>query len=116
MDVGASRPLNTAERALIERLLEAEFPGRDQLRLQLKSTTVLQTGEDGSLLLSCGEGPPAPVEYALPVEGYVYDSDGVQIWVMLFVGDGFLEKLDIVKVDCSQIVDPPTAASLVVPR
>ena len=45
----AFRPLTTYERELLEKLLEPEFPGRDELRQQLNSVTAKQLHEDGTL-------------------------------------------------------------------
>ena len=108
------RPLTPAERAIIEKLFEAEFPGRDELRLQLKSAVAKQLLQDGTLELRCLEGPAAPVKFRLAVEGYMTDSDGVPIFVMLFADRGYMSLLEIAKADGSQIIDMPTAATITV--
>ena len=47
------RPLESREREVLEKLLEPEFPGRDELRHQLNSVTAKQVFEDGTLDLQC---------------------------------------------------------------
>ena len=41
------RPLDMNEMALLEKLLDHDFPGRDALRLQLSSVTGRQIDENG---------------------------------------------------------------------
>ena len=108
------RPLKTHERELLEKLLEPEFPGRDELRLQLNSVTAKQIFEDGTLALQCGLTHPAPVKSRVPVEGECRDADGGPISVFLHVVDGFMNELEIVKYDHSKIVKQPSAHDLVV--
>ena len=70
------RQLNDRERGLIEKLLETEFPGRDELRVQLNSVTGKQIENDGTLHLRSASGPPAPTKYAVAMEGVCTDADG----------------------------------------
>lgn len=65
------RPMTDLEHAVITRLLDAPFPGRDQLRAQLQSTSV-----DGGCRCGCATisltvdrttAPPAPVRCGAPV-------------------------------------------------
>ena len=108
------RPLTDRERGLIEKLLEQEFPGRDELRKQLASVMAKQIIDDGTLSLQCLEGPPAPGVYSIANEATCRDSDGGLMSVMLFVGrDGMMYLLEIIKYDTSPIIHPPTAADLV---
>jgi uncharacterized protein DUF6984 len=107
------RPLTTYERELLEKLLEPEFPGRDELRQQLNSVTAKQTMEDGTLSLQCDSTHPAPVKCRVPVEAECPDADGGPISFFLHVVDGFLNELDIVKYDGSKILRPPPPRDLV---
>ena len=108
------RPLTAYERELLEKLLEPEFPGRDELRKQLNSVTAKQLHEDGTLDLQCGSGPPARTKYLMPMEGYCEDADGMTISVLLHVDkDGFMNMLEIIKYDNSPIINPPAARDLV---
>src|SRR5436309_2787521 len=108
------RPLETHERELLEKLLEPEFPGRDELRQQLNSVTAKQILEDGTLALQCDSHHPAPVKSRIPTEGECRDADGAAISVFLHVVDGFINELEIVKYDHSKIVKQPSAHDLVV--
>jgi len=107
------RPLKMRERELLEKLLEPEFPGRDELRQQLNSVTAKQILEDGTLDLQCDPTYPAPVKCRVPVEGQCPDADGVPIGVVLHVVHGFMNELEIVKYDGSEIRNPPSAHDLV---
>ena len=108
------RPLNDREMGLLEKLLEAPFPGSDELRAQMNSVTGKQIEDDGTLYLRCAAGPPAPTKYALVMEGVCTDADGGQIAVMLHVDRaGFMHMLEILKYDGSPIVRPPSASDLV---
>jgi hypothetical protein len=108
------RQLDTRERELLEKLFEAEFPGRDELRAQMSSLTAKQIIEDGTLSLRCGSGPPAPTKSRLVTEGICTDADGGTIAILLHVGkDGFMSMLEILKYDGSPIVNPPSARELV---
>jgi hypothetical protein len=107
------RPLDDRERGLLEKLLEADFPGRDELRAQMSSLTGKQIEEDGTLSLRCASGPPAPTKYALAMEGECTDADGAKIAVMLHVDKGgFMTMLEIIRYDCSPIINPPSADNL----
>jgi hypothetical protein len=109
------RPLRPNEREILEKLLEVEFQGRGELRIQLDFVTAKQICADGTLDLECGCCPPAPVKWSTPVEGSCPDSDGGTIFVMLFVINGFIDKLEIIKCGKDQeIVTPPAANNLTV--
>jgi len=110
----AFRLLKPEERALIDRLLEPRFKGRDELRLQLRSVSAKLIRADGTLSLRCGSGKPAPTKYRVAMEAISTDADGVDICVMLHVNkEGFMHMLEIAKYDGSPIINPPTPSSLV---
>ena len=97
MDSGF-RQLDARERGLLEKLLEAEFPGRDELRTQLDSLTAKQIEEDGTLSLRCDSGSPSPGKYAVAMEGMCKDADGGDMSVMLHLNhQGFMSMLEIMK-------------------
>jgi hypothetical protein len=107
------RPLDDRERGLLEKLLEADFPGRDELRAQMSSLTGKQIEEDGTLSLRCASGPPAPTKYRLAIEGSCIDADGAKIAVMLHVDKGgLMSMLEILRYDGSPIINPPSAGNL----
>ena len=106
------RPLEARERELLEKLLEVEFPGRDELRVQLGSVTAKQIIGDGTLELRCDSGPSAPC-FSLVAEGECIDADGRKINVMLHVDRrGFMWMLEILKLDTTPIINPPSASNM----
>jgi hypothetical protein len=107
------RPLQVVERALLEKLLDREFPGRDELRLQLDSVVAQQVYDDGTLALRVPSGEPAAVKGRVPTEGSCPDVDDVRIHVLLHVVNGMMDELEIFKEDGSDIVRSPTADALV---
>jgi hypothetical protein len=107
------RPLKAAERALLDKLLDCEFPGRDELRRQLDRLVARQVYDDGTLALRAASGQPAVVKGRVPTEGSCPDVDGVMIHVLLHVVDGMMDELEIFKEDGSDIVRPPAAGVLV---
>src|SRR5262249_31183883 len=109
------RKLDSREGSLLEKLLEPEFPGRDELRAQLGSLTAKPAGADGTLILRCGSGPPAATRSRLGSGAMWRDVDGGQISVLLHVNkEGLLHMLEIIKYDGSPIVRPPSARDLVI--
>jgi hypothetical protein len=107
------RPLKAAERALLEKLLDCQFPGRDELRRQLDSVAAQQIHGDGTLALRVASGQPVAVKGRVPTEGTCDDLDGVMIHVLLHVVNGMIDELEIFKEDGSDIERPPMAAALV---
>jgi hypothetical protein len=108
------RPLDLREQGLLEKLLEADFQGRDELRVQLSSLTGKQIEEDGTMYLRCGSGPPVPTKYLVVMEGVCTDADGGMVAVLLHCDKkGFMCMLEIIKYDGSRIINPPSAQELV---
>ncbi len=107
------RQLDARERGLLEKLLEADFSGRDELRTQLDSLTAKQIIEDGTLSLRCGSGRPSPRKGKLAFEGICKDADGGTIEILVHADKGgFLSMLEILKIDGSPIINPPTAGDM----
>jgi hypothetical protein len=107
------RPLKDHERELIEKLLGPAFVGRDELRLQLNSTTARQVMNDGTLFLQCDPGSPALGKNRLVMEATWTDADGGSGCVMLHVKDGYMSMLEILKYGPSEIIQPPAAHTIV---
>jgi hypothetical protein len=110
------RPLETHERELLERLLDPEFAGRDELRRQLDVVTACQILDDGTLALQCGPCLPAPVKRRVPTEGECRDADGGVIQVLLHVVNGVMHELEIFKLGPTQdakIINRPAPRDLV---
>ena len=110
----AFRPLFKHERALIEKLLEPEFAGRDELRAQLQTITGRPLLDDGTFIqLRCDSNVRAPVRNRVPTEGTCQDTDGETIDVLLHVVDGLMYQLEILKYG-GPIRKWPTARDLIV--
>lgn len=93
------RPLTDVEHAVIRRLLDVPFPGRDQLRAQLPFTTVDGGCRCGcatiSLAVDRATAPPAPVSCGAPVSADI-SNDGLDAGIVLLVdADGYLTALEV---------------------
>ncbi len=114
----AFRPLQDAERRLLETLLDHhQFDGRDQLREQLQSTTarlILEYQDNyGSIELHISNGPSSSGRYRVPVEGQYLDDDGIPVWFLLHVDrEGFMCELEIVRADGKPLISIPTSERL----
>jgi hypothetical protein len=102
------RPLAQWERDLLDRLLEADFPGRDEVREQLASCLVREYDEHGCLEFAVQSDVKAPVEMTVPVEVMADDADGIPIELLLFVKDGKVSELEFNKADGSPIIRMPS--------
>jgi hypothetical protein len=108
------RQLNDRERALLEKLIEAEPSGRSELRAQLSSVTCKQIYRGETLKLRCNGGHAYPGKQALVREGWCKDADGMTISVMLHVDAvRFMHMLEIYRPDGMPVINPPTADALV---
>jgi hypothetical protein len=76
------------EEALLNRLLEAEFPGRDELTALLCEVLVRTIDDDGGLELQSQIDGSAPVVQRVPVEAEGKDEDGAVIHMLLHVVKG----------------------------
>jgi len=99
----ALRKPSTWERAILNRLLEAEFPGKDELRPMVAEVEVQTIDADGSIELRSPIAGSAPVVKRIPVEAQAKDSDGFTIHVLLHTVDGRPAELEVYKDDGSQI-------------
>ena len=70
------RKPTASERALLARLLEANFPGRSELAVLLRQILVRTIDEDGGLQLESQITGQAPVAKRVPVEAEGKDEDG----------------------------------------
>jgi hypothetical protein len=110
------RELTTEERALLERILEADFPGRDELTPLLRSAFARTIDEDGGLEIESRAEGKAPVVKRVPVEASAKNEDGVVIHMLLHVVDGKPVELEFFREDGATVkkVPPPTAFDLMV--
>jgi hypothetical protein len=105
-----------AERELLRRLLEANFPGRDELVPMFEQIEVRTLDELGGLELRSRAPGRAPVVKRVPVEAEAKDEDGYLIHVLLHVVDGRPTELEIFKDDgsCVRRMPAPSAFELMV--
>jgi hypothetical protein len=76
------------EQALLNRLLEAELPGREELAPLVRRVLVKTIDEDGGLELRSQVEGKAPVVQRVPVEAEGKDEDAAVIHMLLHVVDG----------------------------
>jgi hypothetical protein len=110
-----ARELNANEKALIDFLLTADFPGRDELRDQLGQVQVLGDCDCGCGTVSLsvpGAAVRADAREPIPVEAY--NEDG-SLSVLLFVREGMLASLEIVDYVGGRGYPTPAKLSLWVP-
>ena len=100
------------ERGLFDRLLEASFSGRDQLKAQLREAVVRKIDEKGGLAIRVTTGQKAEVLRRVPVEAECADADGTTIHFLLHVIDGTAKELEIYKEDGSPIRKMPSLDAL----
>jgi len=93
------RPLNPSERALIDLLLSADFPGCDELRSQVDNVEVVGTCKCGCGTVDLRVKEPAVRSRSgspVPAEAR---CDAPPIDVLLFVDHGLLSLLELVFCD-----------------
>jgi hypothetical protein len=93
------RQLDSRERAIFDALLAQPFPGREELAFQLRQATARRIDNEGSLGLKVIGAPPAQVTSRVPVEAQTHDSDGMDVFILLHVVDGFAAELDVFRGD-----------------
>jgi hypothetical protein len=106
------RKLTPDEGALIKRLLDADFPGRKELRAQIEAASVREVDEDGSLEFRVRTAQKAPVARRVPVEAEARDADGGNVHVLLHVVDGRVDELEFYKEDGSRVLKRPALEEL----
>ena len=106
------RPVTDYERQLMWRLLETDFPGRNELAEQVEDCLVKPIDSDGCLEFRVNSHVRADVKWRIPTEGHVPDADGVAINILLHVADGQLKELEIYKSDNSPVIKMPDPAAL----
>src|SRR5580704_1786823 len=87
------------EQALLNRLLEAEFPGRTELAPMLRRLQVRIVDDDGGLELQSQVEWKAPVVQRVPIEAEGKDEDGVVVHMALHVVEGRPVTLEFYRED-----------------
>jgi hypothetical protein len=112
-DGGAGRPLDRAERAVLAKLLDAEFPGKKALLEQARGVKVQSLDANGSLALKpADDSTSAGVTRRIPVEAELDDHDGTTIHVLLHVVDERMSELEIYRDDGAPLQRPVSAEKL----
>jgi hypothetical protein len=90
------RPLAPSERAVLERILAAEFPGAAALRAQLDHVRVLKHWYEGSASLDLSTGGPAAeiADGVLPVDAQVHEAGEPVGEIQLWIADGRLSAIE----------------------
>ena len=110
------REPTAVERALLERLLEANFPARSELAVLLGNVLVKTIDDDGSLELESQLQGKAAVLSRVPVEAEGKDEDGATIHMLLHVNEGRPVQLEFFREDSVTIktIPPSSAFELIV--
>lgn len=108
---GTFRKPSAWERAILERLFEADFPGKNELKRMVAELNVRTIDEDGSIELRSSVEGSAPVAKRIPVEAEAKDSDGFTIHVLLHVVGGRPSEFEIYKDGGAQVKVMPDAGS-----
>lgn len=103
------RRLTNQEWELLDRLLEAPFQSRDEIRAQLEVSQVQVIDSWGSLRIMTPVDRKAHVVNSVPTEAEAQDADGVTIHVLLHVTEGVANLLEFYKDDGSAIIRLPPA-------
>jgi hypothetical protein len=109
LDLEFREPTQT-ERGMIDRLLEAEFPGKYELVQMMRTVRVRTIDEDGGLELQTAElGDRALVLQRIPVEAEAKAKDDrMTVHVLLHVVDGKPVELEIYRNDGGRVKELPS--------
>jgi hypothetical protein len=97
--VTGRRPLTTTERALLDALLDDEFDGVAELRVQAPHASASTGCECGCVTIDLHVPDDLPISSAAgtaSIEGTVVDGDGTPLGgALLFIEDGRLAGLEV---------------------
>lgn len=113
-DVAANctfQELSEWHREMLTRLLNAPFPGQQELKSQVLTSHFRAIDINQSLEIFPTSSIVAPVVKRIPVEAYAADEDGVQIQLLLFTRQGLAYMLEVLRGDGEQVKRlPPVSA------
>jgi hypothetical protein len=105
------RPLSEYERAVIGRLLEADFVGRGEIEDEVSHAEAsLIAGTDdnyGSINIRTSSERKAVVVNRVPVMGITKDEAGGHIEILLHVIEGKVDKLEFIRMDGTPMIGLP---------
>lgn len=108
------RPLSDYEKQILTKLFKKPFPGRKELIEQVGKSKVKSIDEYndnwGSIEFKTESHKKANTESRVPIQGVTRDKDGIEIDIFLHVVNGFINEVEIVRVDNKPIIkfDPNT--------
>jgi hypothetical protein len=100
------RSILPQERAILDNLLSANFPGKQMLQKQAASALVSEECEDCKtikLVVDHVIDNAAEVKRRIPIEAEADDVDGKKIHFLLHVVNGFIDELEIFREDSNTI-------------
>jgi hypothetical protein len=100
---------NPTEKRLLERLLEANFPGRDEIAEQVRICQVRVIDGDGCLGFRVPDTFRASVEQRVPVEAVACDDTGNNIHMQLHIVNGQLDELEFYTESGAAVTSLPPA-------
>lgn len=102
-----------SELGVMQRLVAADFPGKEEIAKQLASCRVRIIDDEGSLELQLSDtASPATVRKRIPVEADAVDEDGIHVHFLLHVANGLAKELEVYKDDGSPIRRMPSPNDL----
>jgi len=113
MNTEPFREMQPRERELIHKLLEPNFPGRDELLQQLETAKVRTIDVNGSLQFLISSSTKADhVKYVVPVEGEYEDLDGMTVHVLLHMAGDKAKELEFFREDGLPVQSWPDSHSI----
>ncbi len=118
------RPVNEWERRALTIILSAPFDGHEHLKAQIANARVFEESPTDPSVMLCVD-PTAPRAIAsdgrpwsgvVPIELGGHAVDGVPIWALLDVRDGYLYFLDVQRADGAPLPVPPELADMELQR
>jgi len=96
---------------MLTRLLNASFPGQQELKSQVLDSRFRVIDGNQSLEIFPTSSIAAPVAKRIPVEAYAADEDGMQIQLLLFTRQGLAYMLEVLRGDGEQVKRLPPASA-----
>ena len=113
MGTAQFRNMIKRERELILKLLAPDFPGKDELTLQIETAQVKVLDEDGCLeFLVHSEVDAKSVKYVVPTEAEYEDSDGITVHVLLHMSGKKVKELEFFREDNRRVRSWPALDSI----
>jgi hypothetical protein len=105
------RKFTDYERAVLDRILELDFRGKEEIKDQFSQATAsLIEGTDdnyGSIKIKTLSNKKADVMKRVPVMGVTRDEGGGPVEILLHTADGIVVSLEFVRMDGAPMVGLP---------